>query len=487
MERKHLARKQGVRSTLTIRDVAKAAGVSVSTVSKALNGNGQLREETRTAVRSIAERLRFRPNEMARSLPGPRCFTVGLISIDRKGRFSIPVLDGVEDALGAAEISVFLCNTADNPERERQHVHSLLAKRVDGIIVTGGRAVAPPLDLEAVTSRHLRLCAGRRPDSLCLLPTIAPATACRRAPCQLGRQALRAHHRAGGSRSGAIVATVSRRAAEHGIALARERMLTGSWSEPAEAVGRLLATGAPLDAIFCGSDQIARGVVDALRDRGIRVPEDIAIVGFDNWEIIAAESRPPLTTIDMDLHELGRQAGMRLLALARDPAARTPTERALVGKQAAGVLRTVRWCRESCGAARADQRLRRRSRGCRNPVLPAKPFSLAVAMPLGKSSTARDPASFTTVSGRARRARRGRRRHHRVRARRSSACRSAPAASSARGWGCARPVRRLRICRSAIGRAPVRMMHRRSMQAILFSALSPRRRGSRSAIVRDAN
>ena len=127
MDRKLLPRRQGIKPSraLTIRDVAKAAGVSVSTVSKALNGNGQLREETRTAVRSVAERLRFRPNEMARSLPGPRCFTVGLISIDRKGRFSIPVLDGVEDTLDAAEISVFLCNTADNPERERQHVRAL--------------------------------------------------------------------------------------------------------------------------------------------------------------------------------------------------------------------------------------------------------------------------------------------------------------------------------------------------------------------------
>ena len=97
-------------------------------------------------------------------------------------------------------------------------------------------------------------------------------------------------------------------------------------------------------------------MVDALRDRGIRVPDDVAIVGFDNWEIIAAASRPPLTTIDMDLHELGRQAGMRLLAQSRDPVARARADRALIGKRAkAGVLRLP--CRlvvrESCGAARA--------------------------------------------------------------------------------------------------------------------------------------
>ena len=365
MDRKHLPRRQSLKPSraLTIRDVAKAAGVSVSTVSKALNGNGQLREETRTAVRDVAERLRFRPNEMARSLPGPRCFTVGLISIDRKGRFSIPVLDGVEDTLDAAQISVFLCNTADNPERERQHVHSLLAKRVDGIIVTGERAVArPPLDLEGedipVIYAFARV---DDPDSLSLLPD------------DRGGGELAARHLVGLGRrrfahiTGPAEAEAVRHRregfkavlAEHGIALAREHVLTGTWSEAwgHVAVEQLLATGAPLDAIFCGSDQIARGVVDALRDRGMRVPDDVAVVGFDNWEPFAAASRPPLTTIDMNLHELGRQAGMRLLAQARDPAVRLRAERALSGKRAkAGVLRLpcTLVVRESCGAARAE-------------------------------------------------------------------------------------------------------------------------------------
>src|SRR5205814_6349878 len=84
-------------SPATIWDVARAAGVSVGTVSKALNGRGQLREETRTLVRSTAERLGFRPNDLAQSLLRKRSFTVGLISTDAYGRFSIPVLEGIED------------------------------------------------------------------------------------------------------------------------------------------------------------------------------------------------------------------------------------------------------------------------------------------------------------------------------------------------------------------------------------------------------
>jgi LacI family transcriptional regulator len=67
------------------------------------------------------------------------------------------------------------------------------------------------------------------------------------------------------------------------------------------------------DAVFCGNDQIARGVIDALRERGLRVPEDAAVVGFDNWEIVAVETRPPLSSVDMNLRELGRLAGLTLL------------------------------------------------------------------------------------------------------------------------------------------------------------------------------
>src|SRR5690606_14934896 len=129
----------------TIRDVAKAAGVSVGTVSKALNDSGQLRPATREAVRRVAEQLRFRPNENARSLSGLRRFTVGLLSTDRHGRFSIPVLEGIEDALDAAEISAFLCNAAGDSVRECQHIDTLLAMRVDGLIATGGAARPRPL------------------------------------------------------------------------------------------------------------------------------------------------------------------------------------------------------------------------------------------------------------------------------------------------------------------------------------------------------
>ena len=124
---------------VTIRDVAAAAGVSIGTASKALNGQGKLRAETRERVAQAAERLGFAPNTLAQALLAGRSFTVGLITTDSFGRFSIPVMLGAEDALGNGQVAVFMCDTRDDPERERRYTEMLSARRVDGLIVTGRR------------------------------------------------------------------------------------------------------------------------------------------------------------------------------------------------------------------------------------------------------------------------------------------------------------------------------------------------------------
>ena len=132
--------------------------------------------------------------------------------------------------------------------------------------------------------------------------------------------------------------------ARHGLAAPSDYYQSGVWSEDwgREAVAKLFATHRTTpDAIFCGNDQIARGAIDALRERGIGVPDSVSVVGFDNWEIVAAATRPPLTTVDMNLKELGREAGRCLLEL-------------IDGVRLSGVRRLP--CslviRESCGAGR---------------------------------------------------------------------------------------------------------------------------------------
>jgi LacI family transcriptional regulator len=90
----------------------------------------------------------------------------------------------------------------------------------------------------------------------------------------------------------------------------------GEWSEEwgRQATAALLRSAPDVDAIFCGNDQIARGAADAVREAGRNVPDDVALVGFDNWDVMAEACRPPLTTVDMNLRDLGRTAAERLLA-----------------------------------------------------------------------------------------------------------------------------------------------------------------------------
>jgi LacI family transcriptional regulator len=341
------------RVSLTIRDVARAANVSIGTVSKALNNSGTLKAETRAKVAAVAKELGFRPNDLAQSLHRGQSFAVGLITTDAFGRFSIPIMEGLEECLADQRMSVFMCNSADDPDRERRHIESLLGKRVDGIVVTGRRADRrQPLQISDPNIPLLYVYAqSEEPNSFCLVPDDeGGAVLAIEHLIALGRK--RIAHVTGPERFEAV------RLRKNGYRKTLKRAgldrhddfyLSGTWSEEwgRNAAEALFAVrqSAP-DAIFCGNDQIARGVADQLRERGVNVPDDCSIVGFDNWSILAEATRPPLTSIDMNLKELGHEAGRRLLDL-------------IAGKVLSGVMRLP--CslvvRESCGAKAGESGL----------------------------------------------------------------------------------------------------------------------------------
>jgi LacI family transcriptional regulator len=318
---------------VTLREVARVAGVSIGTASKALNGGGKLSEATRERVNACARELGFRPNDLAQSLHRGQSFTVGAISNDSFGRFAMPIMEGLEECLSDRAMSVFLCNAHDDPGREARHVESLLGRRVDGIVVTGRRAdPRRPLQVRGAGVPVVYVYSQiDDPAALCLLPDDqgGAAIACEHL-AGLGRR--RIAHVTGPERFEAVrlrragfLATLARA----GLSIDESMILNGDWSEEwgRRSLDALFRTKrrAP-DAIFCGNDQIARGVVDGLRERGIGVPADVAVVGFDNWQVIAEACRPPLTTVDMNLRQLGREAGRRLIDL-------------IAGKQHAGVHR----------------------------------------------------------------------------------------------------------------------------------------------------
>lgn len=306
-----------VSSSVRIRlsDVAAAAEVSVATASKALNGTGRMTDETRDRVKRAAERLGFRPNAMARALISQRSLTIGLLTNDSYGRFTMPLMSGASEALLGDGVSVFMCNIEDDAEVGQLYLDAMLDKQVDGIIVTGKRIDRRlPLDLSSVPIPVVYAFTDAPPGSVTLVSDDAQGT--REAVALLvglGRRHL--VHVTGpesfasaGERAGAFREIVGQDAP----------VLYGAWTEAwgHAAVARLWTGDARRpDGIVCGNDQIARGVVDALRERGVAVPEEVSVVGFDNWEIVAAATRPPLTSVDMNLKNIGREAGKLLLAL----------------------------------------------------------------------------------------------------------------------------------------------------------------------------
>lgn len=299
-----------------IYDVAMAAGVSIATASKALNDTGRMALETRERVKRAAIELGFRPNAMARGLLSKRSFTIGLLTNDTYGRFTLPLMAGISEALVDHGVSVFLCTIENDPALAKIHLDALLDKQVDGIIASGKRIDRRlPVDLSHLPVPVVYAFTDGPDDSVRFVSDDAQGSRdAARWMIRLGRKQL--VHVTGP----ASFASVQVRADAFSETVGSgAEIMNGNWSETwgHEAVAQLWAGDrARPDGIFCGNDQIARGVVDALRERGVNVPRDVSVVGFDNWEIVAAATRPPLTSVDMNLKALGREAGLTVLAMA---------------------------------------------------------------------------------------------------------------------------------------------------------------------------
>ena len=311
-----MGRRRGSRVTLT--DVANLAGVSLATASKALNARAEVAPQTRAKVFRAAEELAFRPNALARSLVAGTTRTIGLLTDELGGRFALPLLVGAENALGSGQMSLLLCDARGDAIRRRHYIETLLARQVDGFIILGdSNDVRASLTREIPVPVVYAYCESDDPSDLSI---IADDEGGARLATQhlvtLGRGRI-AHitgdpnYRAARDRVTGLRAVLD----DAGLPLIGEP-LYGQWSQRwgRNATNILLTNHPDVDAIFCGSDQIAGGVFEALAALGLRIPDDVAIVGFDNWEIFATESQPPLTTVDVNLEQMGAAAVHHLFA-----------------------------------------------------------------------------------------------------------------------------------------------------------------------------
>lgn len=311
----------------TIADVARLAGVSKGTASKALNGRGELTDVTRRRVLEAAAELDFTPSPLARSLVSGRTGTVGLLTNDLEGRFVLPILMGAEDALGAGRTSVILTDARGDAGRERHQLRTLLERQIDGLIVVGGSRndPRPSLGKDLPVPVVYAYAPSQDERDVSIVPdNVLAGRLLAEHLWELGRRRIGfvggdPTYSASREREAGAAAALAERGAE----LLGAGVAAGDWSERwgRAATARLVQEHRP-DAIIAASDMLARAALDVLRDLGRRVPDDVAVAGHDNWSLIVTNTRPELTSIDAMLEGLGRHAAAAIFsALDGEPVA----------------------------------------------------------------------------------------------------------------------------------------------------------------------
>lgn len=300
-------------------DVAREAGVSLMTVSRALNDKDGISEVTRSRVHAVVERLGYRPSGIARGLVTKRTGTLGLVVPDNSNPYFSEVARGVEHAAYAGGYNVFLCNTEEDPQREKVVLESLSEKLVDGLIVCSPRLL----------DDDLRVLLGYFPAALLINRVIENDTSLsiRTDDVNGGRLAVN-HLLAGGHRAVGMLAgperSFSGQLRRQGYLMALDEAglpHDADWVQPClpmvdasqQATLDLLNRHPDLTALFCFNDLVAVGAMQACAQLGRRVPDDVAIVGYDDIPL-ASLVTPALTTIHIPRYEIGRLASDILLA-----------------------------------------------------------------------------------------------------------------------------------------------------------------------------
>jgi LacI family transcriptional regulator len=334
----------------SIRDVAKRAGVSVTTVSHALNGTRFVSEAAKSKVHEAAHALGYVPSEVARGLKHNTTRTLGMLVPNNSNPYFAEIIRGVEHHCYRAGYSLLLCNSNDDTQRQTDHLRVLAERRVDGIVL-----VASGDDDDIVACcKDLRLplvLVDREIDSIAadlievdhasggeLATSHLLSLGHARVACIGGPANLRpSQQREAGWRRALAAAAVEPRTDE---------LMRGDFGPQggAEAMHRLLRSAQAPTAVFVCNDMMAIGALHAAHEAGVDVPRDLSLVGFDDIEL-AAYTHPPLTTVAQPKEAIGTGAAGLLLERLRD--GRSEPRRS--------ILQPELHVRASCAAPRKDQ------------------------------------------------------------------------------------------------------------------------------------
>jgi DNA-binding LacI/PurR family transcriptional regulator len=299
----------------TIVDIAARAGVSKSLVSLVLRGSPKVSEESRRAVLRAAEELDYRPNAMARGLAQRRSSIFGVMLSDLHNTFFADVLDGIDARSRREGFRTLLATGHRKQSLEAEAIKALVELRTEGLILAAPRLSMPKI-IEA--SRAVPVVLVSRPAREAVIDTVmtdevAGAAAAVDHLVELGHR--RIAHIDGGAGAGASARRSGYlRAMERHALGANAQVVRGDYTEAggAAAVARLLDGGARPTAIFAANDLSALGALNALLQRGVRVPDEISLVGYDNTSL-ARLAHVDLTTIDQPRREIGSAAVELLL------------------------------------------------------------------------------------------------------------------------------------------------------------------------------
>lgn len=308
---------------VTLQDVARAAGVSIATASWAINNNKNVRipESTMRKVRKVAADLGYRQNAMARSLARGRSDLIGFISDGvATSPFAGQVIQGAQDEAWRNGKILLIVDTHGEPDIERRACAFMLERQVEGIVYSSWvhHEVRPPEDLARVNSVLVN-CFDRRGR----FPAVVPDEV------QGGRTATEMLTNAGHKRIAFVNATEQTPASQGRLQGYKEALAAAGLKYDPNMVmtctvdqeggygimSQVMQTSAT--AVFCHNDRTAMGLFDALRERGMHVPDDISVVGFDNQKLISAHLHPALSTVGLPQYDLG-VLGIRTLLQRED-------------------------------------------------------------------------------------------------------------------------------------------------------------------------
>lgn len=331
--------------TVTLRMVAKAAGVSPSTVSRILNGTARVSSDKEDAVNEAIRRLGFVPNPVARGLAGGRTLSIGVLTQTISSPFYGEALRGIEDRLEpAGYIPIFVSGHWHEPE-ELRAMEALMSRRVDGVIVLAGRLPNETLARYAASLPMVVVGRTMAGPGVCSLEfdQRTGARLATRHLVELGHERIAfiagdsAHRDALDREAGYRDAL-----AEAGLVFDAELVTAGDYTEAGGllAINRLLDARRPFTAVFAANDQTAIGAALGLYRKGIRVPDDISLVGFDDLAP-ARYATPPMTTVRQSVYEMGAQAALAMLALlaGEPPQVDLPAPELVVRESTRRVLR----------------------------------------------------------------------------------------------------------------------------------------------------